>query len=173
MIGRLSGLRELFRVFIFLLCRDNIKAPESFMGTSDAVNAINSLEREIAAIDERFARGELNSFGQSEEVVLQRFQELRRKQVDLSRRQVELLSKKAKGRFGTEQGGLEQLSADMQKICAMIEQVEVLTQPERGPAKDKSEEEESKTKKEDGANESDDEPLSPKTEGVEDSADSD
>ncbi len=135
--------------------RDNIKAPESFIGTADAVSAIHSLEREIAAIDERFERGELNSFGQSEEVVLQRFQELRRRQVDLSRRQVELLSKKAKTRFGAEQstpqctcscgslshlytraaGGLEQLTADMQKLCSMIEQVELLTQPERGPPK--------------------------------------
>lgn len=42
---------------------------------------------------------ELNAFGKDEEVVLQRFQELRRRQVDLSRRQVELLSRKQRGRF--------------------------------------------------------------------------
>jgi hypothetical protein len=39
-------------------------------------------------VDDRFEKGELNSFGKSEEIVLQRFQELRRRQVELSRKQV-------------------------------------------------------------------------------------
>lgn len=67
---------------------------EGFMSNPDAANAVSALEREIAAVETRFKSGELNSFGQSEELVLQRFQELRRRQVDLSRKQVEMLSSK-------------------------------------------------------------------------------
>ncbi len=105
---------------------DNVTQP--FMGNADAVSAIDALEKEIAAVDRRFGSGELNSFGTSEEVVLQRFQELRRRQVELSRKQVELLSsKKTKGRFGTGQQGLDLLTAEMQKLCTMIEEVERMT----------------------------------------------
>jgi len=105
---------------------DNMK--ETFMGNNDAVGAVGSLEKEIEAVDRRFGSGELNSFGASEEVVLQRFQELRRRQVELSRKQVELLSsRKTKGRFGAGQQGLDSLTAEMQKLCTMIEEVERLT----------------------------------------------
>ena len=102
------------------------------MTNNDAVNAVDALEQEIAAIDRRFGSGELNSFGTREEVVLQRFQELRRRQVDLSRKQVELLtSKKSKGRFGAGQQGMDQLTSEMQKLCSMIEEVERLTMGDR------------------------------------------
>ena len=101
---------------------------ETFMGNPEAVNAVTALESEIAAVEARFKAGELNSFGKSEELVLQRFQELRRRQVDLSRKQVELLSsKKTKGRFGAGPGGLDELTSEMQKLCGMIEDVERLT----------------------------------------------
>ncbi len=99
------------------------------MNNSEAVNAVDALEKEIAAVDRRFGAGELNSFGKDEELVLQRFQELRRRQVELSRKQVDLLSsKKTKGRFGAEgQQGLDSLTTEMQKLCGMIEEVEKLT----------------------------------------------
>lgn len=134
----LSHTIHKFRVFVEGACPrramdtpqnkdwDNVTQP--FMGNADAVSAIDALEKEIAAVDRRFGSGELNSFGTSEEVVLQRFQELRRRQVELSRKQVELLSsKKTKGRFGTGQQGLDLLTAEMQKLCTMIEEVERMT----------------------------------------------
>jgi hypothetical protein len=58
------------------------------------------------------------------------FQELRRRQVELSRKQVELLSsKKSKGRFGaaTGQQGLDSLTTEMQNLCGLIEAVERMT----------------------------------------------
>jgi hypothetical protein len=44
------------------------------MNNAEAVNAVDALEKEIAAVDRRFLAGELNSFGKDEELVLQRFQ---------------------------------------------------------------------------------------------------
>lgn len=98
-----------------------------------------SLEREIAAIDQKFSNKELNSFGPGEDVVLQRFQEIRRRQVELSKRQIDMLSdKKKKGRYGPEQAGLEHLTEEMQKLCFMMEDVERLTLEET-ESKDKQE----------------------------------
>ena len=101
------------------------------MGNPEAVGSVTQLQREIDAVSERFQRGELNAFGkETEEIVLQRFQELRRRQVELSRKQVELLSsKKTKGRFGAGAGGLDDLTSEMQKLCGLIEKVEQMTVP--------------------------------------------
>lgn len=121
------------------------------MNNTEAINAVDALEKEIAAVDRRFGAGELNSFGKDEELVLQRFQELRRRQVELSRKQVELLSsKKSKGRFGAagQQQGLDALTTEMQKLCGMIEEVERLTIG-AGKEEEKQEEEQVKDSDED------------------------
>lgn len=119
---------------------------------TEAVNAVDALEKEIALVDRRFAAGELNSFGKDEELVLQRFQELRRRQVDLSRKQVELLSsKKTKGRFGAagQQQGLDSLTTEMQKLCGLIEEVERMTVGGGGNGDEKNESEQGKESEDD------------------------
>jgi hypothetical protein len=109
---------------------DNLRSGETFLANSDAVSNVKQLERDVAAIEQRFSQGELNSFGPAEKEVLLQFQELRRRQVELSRKQVELFSsKKTRGRFGTpEAPGLEQLTEEMHVLCGMIEDVEKMAQ---------------------------------------------